>query len=128
MGQYHKIVNLDKKQFLHPHTFGDGLKLMEFGQSSSGTLLGLTVLLSCSNGRGGGDIRSDSDLVGLWVGDRIAIVGDYSEAGDLAPEHDAENLYSRLNDEDFEDISDKVVAMLKEAGEWVRDGEESRFA
>ena len=127
MGQYHKIVNLDKKQYLHPHRFDDGLKLMEFGQSGSGTLLGLTILLSCSNGRGGGDFRGDSDLVGTWAGDRIAIIGDYGEAGDLPAEFDAEHLYSACDDGgEYEDISDAVVGALKEAGEWLR-GEESRF-
>jgi hypothetical protein len=38
MGQYYLIVNLDKKQFLHPHKCGDGLKLLEFGTSANGTL------------------------------------------------------------------------------------------
>jgi hypothetical protein len=36
MGQYYLIVNLDKKQYLHPHRFGDGLKLLEFGASGGG--------------------------------------------------------------------------------------------
>ena len=31
MGQYFKVLNLDKKEYLHPHCCGDGLKLMEFG-------------------------------------------------------------------------------------------------
>ena len=31
MGQYYVIANLDKKEFLNPHKFGDGVKLMEFG-------------------------------------------------------------------------------------------------
>ena len=39
MGQYYKIVNLDKKQFLYPHKFGDGMKLREFSESSMRTLL-----------------------------------------------------------------------------------------
>lgn len=38
MGQYHKIVNLDKKQFISGHAFGDGIKLMEFGGSAGGTM------------------------------------------------------------------------------------------
>ena len=45
MGQYFLIVNLDKKEYLHPHKFGDGLKLLEFGCSSQGTLTALTLLL-----------------------------------------------------------------------------------
>jgi hypothetical protein len=57
MGQYHLVVNLDRKEFIHPHRFGDGLKLLEFGCSADGTLTGLAILLACSNGRGGGDLH-----------------------------------------------------------------------
>jgi len=60
MGQYYLIVNLDKKEYLHPHKFGEGAKLMEFGHSRSSILLALTVLLADGNGRGGGDIRIPS--------------------------------------------------------------------
>lgn len=58
MGQYYFIVNIDKKEYLHPHKFGEGLKLMEFGHSRSSILLALTVLLADGNGRGGGDIHT----------------------------------------------------------------------
>lgn len=33
MGQYYMVMNLAKKEYLHPHHFGDGLKLMEFAMS-----------------------------------------------------------------------------------------------
>ena len=56
MGQYYIIINRDKKQFVHPHRFGDGLKLLEFGCSATGTLTALAVLLASGNGRGGGRI------------------------------------------------------------------------
>jgi hypothetical protein len=29
MGQYHYLVNFDKKQCIHPHQIGNGLKLAE---------------------------------------------------------------------------------------------------
>lgn len=104
MGQYHYVCNLDKKEFLHPHVLGDGLKLMEFGSSGQGTMLGLAILLAASNGRGGGDFHVQNDpygdgrdvgdmtgrdfdlvkaIVGRWAGDRIAIIGDYRETGDF---------------------------------------------
>ena len=88
MGQYYYVVNLDKKQYLHPHRFGDGLKLMEFGQSSGGTLLALATLLSNGNGRGGGDINSEDSLVGSWAGDKIVIAGDYADADKFIEEKD----------------------------------------
>jgi hypothetical protein len=103
MGQYHLIANLDKKQYLHPHRFGDGLKLMEFGCSSPGTMTALAVLLapqSAEGGRGGGDFHHDVEgIVGSWAGDRIAIVGDYAEEGDKEG-WDAENdqtLYATMS-------------------------------
>lgn len=142
MGQYHYVCNMDKKEFLHPHTMGDGLKLMEFGPSAHGTMLGLALLLACSNGRGGGDFRiwndpyddgrkveglvpEDNDLaeavIGRWAGDRIAIIGDYSETDDfpgylsadpgMNPWHDDRN-----GGEDFvvwKDISPSVRRVIE---------------
>ena len=72
MGQYYVIVNLDKGEFLNPHCFGDGIKLMEFGHSTDGTLLALTTLLSNGNGRGGGDIFSSKyrRAEGRWFRER----------------------------------------------------------
>lgn len=107
MGQYHYICNLDKREYLHPHDFGDGLKLMEFGQGSHGAMLGLALLLAASNGprgRGGGDWHpwdggpgykgreapmpdNANELArtipGRWAADRIAIIGDYYEQSDF---------------------------------------------
>jgi hypothetical protein len=115
MGQYYHIVNLTKKQFIHPHKFGDGLKLLEFGSSGSGTMLGLAVLLANSNNRGGGDLRSENPIVGSWAGDRIVIAGDYAVKGDKG-ETLQTNLYNR---ETFEDISYKVVEALCD-DQWIR--------
>jgi hypothetical protein len=126
VGQYYKVINLDKKQYLHPHRFGDGLKLMEFGMSSCGTMAALAILLSDGNGRGRGDIRSQSPLVGSWAGDRVVISGDYSdkawkdaaEAGrDATNGVDKPNLYGRLTEDGFEDISAQVRAVFTDAGE-----------
>lgn len=71
MGQYYLIVNLNKKEFLCPDILGDGIKLMEFGNSVEGTLLALTVLLADGNGRGGGDLTSGSyqKAMGKWYED-----------------------------------------------------------
>ncbi len=88
MGQYHYVVNLDKRQFLMPHRFGDGLKLLEFASSSYGTLAALALVLAASTdggqGRGGGDPHEPHPLIGSWAGDRLAIVGDYAEDAALS--------------------------------------------
>lgn len=94
MGQYHITVNLDKKEYIHPHRLGDGLKLWEQGASQGGTLNALHALLAVSNGRGGGDYVEDPHFVGRWGGDRIAIVGDYAEAKDLPGVDYAEFIYA----------------------------------
>jgi hypothetical protein len=79
MGQYYRVANITKKQFIHPYKFDDGLKLMEFGASGGGTMMGLAVLLAVGNGRGGGDLHSEDKIVGSWAGDKIAIIGDYAD-------------------------------------------------
>lgn len=88
MGQYYYCVNTRKRQYLHPHSFGCGLKLLEFGASGSGTMMGLAVLLADGNNRGGGDLRSDSPLIGSWAGDPIVLAGDYADPGSHVPPED----------------------------------------
>jgi hypothetical protein len=110
MGQYYKIVNIKKKQYITPHTFGDGAKLMEFSMSASGVLAGLAILLADGNGRGGGDLHSENDIVGSWAGDNIVVAGDYADEGKFVKEADR-NLYCLATNEG-EDISVKVLDAL----------------
>ncbi len=110
MGQYYKIVNIKKKQYISPYTFGDGSKLMEFSMSANGVLAGLAILLSDGNGRGGGDLNSNNSIVGSWSGDNIVIAGDYADDGKWVKETDR-NLYA-VASEQGEDISIKVLDAL----------------
>ncbi len=110
MGQYYKIVNIKKKQYISPYTFGDGSKLMEFSMSANGVLAGLAILLSDGNGRGGGDLNSNNSIVGSWSGDNIVIAGDYADEGKFVKETDR-NLYA-VASEQGEDISIKVLDAL----------------
>lgn len=111
MGQYYMIVNIDKKEFIHPHKFGDGLKLLEFGDSMGGTMTALAILLADGNNRGGGDLRSDKEIIGSWAGDRIVIAGDYADEGKFL-KGKKENLHSHAYD-NYKDISDDIIiAML----------------
>ncbi len=120
MGQYFLVVNPDRKEYLNPHCFGDGLKLMEFGCSSYGTLTGLTLLLRVSDETGGGDFgpaqrqstgrwanegdpaNLSSGLLGAWAGGRVAIIGDY----------DGSKLYQQAM-EDFRNISHEVIDLMR---------------
>ena len=45
MGQYHVLVNLDKKRFIRPTEMGQGLKLLEF--ADGGATLTALAILSC---------------------------------------------------------------------------------
>lgn len=116
MGQYHHIHNLDKHEKIHPHALGDGLKLLEFGCSGDGTMTALAILLagSCKGGaRGGGDVDSShlmaQYIIGRWAGDRIAIIGDYAEGGDV-PGMTAEHLhYAYENDVDISSFVRQVM-------------------
>jgi len=137
MGQYYLTVNIDKKQYLNPHAFGDGLKLLEFACSGRGTMMALGVLLADGNNRGGGDLHSDAPAIGSWAGDRIVVAGDYADGGSfvdapveeltqIAKDHytvghqDPKNvtLYA-LASETYEDISAKIMAVLMEDS-WIR--------
>ena len=130
MGQYYKPINITKKEYLYSHTFGDGLKLCEFGFSGMGMMAGLAILLADGNGNGGGDISEDpvSGIIGRWKGDRIVIAGDYAEPGRFVTQKDVDgfvddkgnpvkrrktNLYAAT--EKFKDISyDVLFALMAE--------------
>jgi len=110
MGQYYKIVNIKKKQYIRPSTFGDGSKLMEFSMSANGVLAGLAILLADGNGRGGGDLHSENDIIGSWSGDNIVVAGDYADEGKFVKD-EGKNLFHIATDEG-EDISIKVLDAL----------------
>ncbi len=113
MGQYFFIVNMDKKQYLHPHRFGDMLKAVELA-SGTNTLRALAMLLTKSTGGGGGDFAEDPEgIIGSWAGDRIWIVGDY----------DSSKLFEKA-EEEYEEMSPKVIPLLKKEDLFVEEGEE----
>ena len=67
------------------------------------------------NGRGGGDLRSDSPIIGSWAGDRIVIAGDYADEGRFTTDP-ARTLYRVASDE-YEDVSRQALRALAE-DEW----------
>jgi hypothetical protein len=112
MGQYWVVVNLDKREYVLPHTLGVGLKLWEqlAGHPGTGTAL-LILCAAMPDARGGGDFDIDENwhgpertfpehntspgpmpeeypaiaarTIGRWAGNRIALIGDYAEPTDL---------------------------------------------
>lgn len=110
MGQYYVVVNLTKREFLEPYSFGDLAKLREFGTSRSGMLFGLAILLANSNGRGSGDAdnipENSTVLPGRWAGDTIVIAGDYAGPGDPGEPPYGGNLYTLCAEgKGFKDVS-----------------------
>jgi hypothetical protein len=109
MGQYHKAVNLDKKEYIHGHDIDCGLKLLEQVGFRGSTADALFLLMACSNGRGGGDVAIHP-VIGRWAGDRVAVIGDYAVSDDV-PGIDAEKVYSDLGDK-YLNISEMVLEMI----------------
>lgn len=70
MGQYYKIINVDKKEYLDPSDFGEGFKLLEFAYMRTDIVSALTSLLATR-----------------WKGDRVYVVGDYAEPDEATPEY-----------------------------------------
>ncbi len=143
MGQYHVVVNSDKRQLMVPTRLGDGLKLLEFGDGGA-TLTALAILLAKDNGRGLGDLHvampdtplenwekneynlkrvrtPHAHLVGSWAGDRITIAGDY---GDNLPGQE-ENLYY-VAQREYEDISAPMRELIR-CDKWLREKFEEQF-
>lgn len=99
MGQYYMVVNTTKRQYIHPHHMMEGLKLLEFGTSSHGTMTGLAILLASGNGRGGGDLHSNNPIIGSWAGDRIVVAGDYADSGKHVPRADLREFKEIIKDQ-----------------------------
>lgn len=126
MGQYWIVANLDKREFIHPHKLGCGLKLGEqvANHPSTGTAL-LILTAAMPEQRGGGDLDlSPAPItepyqeiahrtIGHWAGDRIAVIGDYAEREDLPLEDDADLIYDLCTSE--EDRAEDVSWQRKEA-------------
>ena len=82
MGQYFKLANLDKKEFVNPGTIGDGLKQWEI--CANGDTARLAMFLMTMGDNDGGAIR------GRWANDKVVLVGDYDPSGlyaELKPEN-----------------------------------------
>lgn len=91
MGQYYRVVNLDRKEYLVPHDFSDGMKLLEFGGSSAGTMAALASLLVL-----------DSQHCAPWACSGLVLAGDYADPGTYGAPVGV-NLYRHLADAERED-------------------------
>ena len=104
MGQYHRLYNKTKKEYVYGHGIDNGLKLLEQIGWSGSTSTALWLLVANSNGRGGGDALPHP-MIGHWAGDSIVVQGDYAEEGDPAFIREEEL-------KTYRNISDQVKEML----------------
>ena len=102
MGQYFKIVNLTKKEVVHPHNLNTGAKFREICNNNVGGVL--LFLLRRSSQGGGGDIDRSYEYAGRWAGDSIVVIGDYDESG-LYDEAREYRDISKEVDEEFKDFT-----------------------
>lgn len=81
MGQYHMLVNIDKKEYVDPWDF-DGLAKAREELHNRVTPAGLFFLMVCPEARGGGDF-DEGEYAGRWHGDHVVVLGDYFKATDF---------------------------------------------
>lgn len=113
MGQYHKLINITKKEFVVGHDIGINLKHYEqIGfEGSMADVLYCLMIAQGDDRRGGGDV-SGHKLIGHWTGDPVAIVGDYyTEDTD---NRSYKNLYDIVEDDKhYKNISPSIRSMLR---------------
>ena len=105
MGQYHRVANHSRKEYINGHGLGCGIKLWEMASSRYSPATALMLLMAQDNGGGGGDV-SPHPLVGSWAGDKIGVHGDYGNS----PESQA--VWS--DDSGYRDITPQVREMMQE--------------
>ena len=113
MGQYHKLINITKKEYIVGHDIGINLKHYEqIGfEGSMADVLYCLMIAQGDDRRGGGDV-SGHKLIGHWTGDPVAIVGDYyTEDTD---NRSYKNLYDIVEDDKhYKNISPSIRSMLR---------------
>lgn len=111
MGQYHILVNYDKKEVVEPYEIGLGAKQVEQLGAFKGTLAdAMYLLVMTSPARGGGDLPMTC-VSGRWAGDRVMVVGDYTEDSDVPSIPNVSKLYNG----DYLNISNQVAEALQVA-------------
>lgn len=86
MGEYFKPMNLDKKEFIDPHSLGSGAKKWEQAAADAPSVGSALIYL----------------LADRWYGDRIVLESDYNSEG-------------HYFDKSFTDISGIVAEWLEDA-------------
>lgn len=91
MGQYYKIINLTKKEYLEPY---GGVKLMEFSWCFNNTTTHLTNLLANE-----------------WFGDQVICAGDYTES-DYFQSYKPDAKVGEYGEEDIYEYATRVYTCI----------------
>jgi hypothetical protein len=113
MGQYHKLINITKKEYIVGHDIGIMAKHYEqIGfEGSMADVLYCLMIAQGNERRGGGDVDGHK-AIGRWAGDHVAIVGDYYTEED--DNHEYRNLYDYVEyDRHYKNISPSIRSMLR---------------
>lgn len=98
----HKVVNLDKKEYLDPPAYGKGENcVLDFMHNHGGVIAGLVIYLIHSTRR---DLPDDVTTLGMWAGDRITIctpdqLEDFETYEDVSNPDDVEMVYSLFTED-----------------------------
>lgn len=113
MGQYHKLVNLDKKEYVEPLDLGMGSKQYEHTGGFDGSLAdAMYILTMTSPASGGGDFPM-TDASGRWAGDRVVILGDYTSDNAIPTFFKLSEVYAECNDKS--DTFTNVSPLIRDA-------------
>ena len=113
MGQYHKLINTTKKEYVVGYDIGILAKHYEqIGfEGSMADVLYCLMIAQGDDRRGGGDV-SGHKLIGHWTGNNVAIVGDYYDED--TDKFEYRNLYDEVeSDKDYKNISPSIRSMLR---------------
>ena len=105
MGQYWKLVNLTRKEWVNPHTVGAGLKLREQIGTHPGTGAAMLILCAAMGPKGAAEARGGGDLD----------PGDRDRRQPLAVEADKARALLDDAPETYEDIAKRTI------GRWAGD-------
>ena len=101
MGEYFRIVNLDKKEYIDPHECEGGTKFWEVVVNPKMPQLLAYIL---------------NNYDGIWAGDRITIIGDYDQGFSGVDNATIYNLCINQNSPDFQEGFDSINKWRKENG------------
>lgn len=106
MGQYHILVNLDKREVVKPYGLALGAKQYEHVGCEGSLSDAMYVLVMTSPATGGGDL-AETEVSGRWVGDRVMVVGDYTQENAIPGFENSKTLYE-IASKTYEDITPKL--------------------